>query len=361
MRKRMVQGALILALVAGITGWSFGATDLRFGFSFNGGMININGGDFNQAIRDANTWVADYNDYWDGDWYTANWNELKWMPNFGGEFMVRIGKYFGLGLGVEYLSKSNLGTIDYVSEDSWNQDWFGIGYIVYDNNSYSTDTYDQKLTVIPITLSFYGFLPVGPQAEAYVKAGAGYYLGKLTTNYSDAWSWVYNENWYWNSGTPWPPHYHDVGDYEYSETFEATCNTLGFHFGAGFNFNVTPSIALFGEAFYRLANFNDWQGSGTWDLYGQEGWGDTAYTNTDNLPNHSTYSDDGTYGAGSKLWSYEDQWDSFDQGSYLEYWAYESGDEPEEDDWTKNVRPTEINLNGFSFKVGIRIFFGGIR
>jgi len=334
-----------------------GGGGIQFGFSLSGGMGNIDGGDFNAAIRDYNAFYADYNDYLGANYYTIDWKEMKWLTKFGGEVYARFGKYFGVGLGVEFIKKTNPGTINYVYEDSWSQNWFGVGYIVFDDNHYLTDTYSQTLTVTPITLSLYGFLPLGANAEAYVKAGAGYYLGKLTSELVEDWNWYYNENWYWNSGTPWPPHYHQTGEGTYTESFEATCNTMGFHFGAGFNYNIANNFALFAEVFYRVVNFKDWEGSGNWDLHYVERWGNTDSTSLNNLPNSLTITGDDSYDG--KLWSFDDIWSSLNQGSYLKYGAYETGDEPEESSITENVRATEINLNGFTFKVGIKIFFGG--
>ena len=47
--------------------------------------------------------------------------------------------------------------------------------------------------------------------------------------------------------------------------------------------------------------------------------------------------------------------DEFAVGRGIEYALQQEG-------YTvKNARPAEINLNGFAFKVGIRIFFGGGR
>jgi hypothetical protein len=336
-----------------------GAGNITFGFSLSGGMANINGGDFNRTIRDYNTWAMDYNDYFGDDYYTIDWQEMKWLPKFGGEFLTRFGRHFGVGLGLEYIKKTNVGHMDYIDEFYQEYDYFGIAYIAVDDNYYQYNTITQTLTVIPITLSFYGYLPLGPRAEAYVKAGAGYYLGKITSDWLEDWDYYYNENWYWYGGTPWPPHYHDKAEGAYTESFEATCNTLGFHFGAGLNFNVSGHISLFAEAFYRMVNFKDWRGSGGWSTRYDEYWGYTGSTGSDGLPNHYHYDADDSYNG--KLWSYDDLWDYLDQGSYLMYGVYEAGNEPVEGPWTDNVKPTEIDLNGFTFKVGLKIFFGGRR
>ncbi len=357
MKKALARGAVVLALLTGLAVGPAAASEIRFGFSLSGGLGNINGGDFNRMIRDQNAFVADYNDEYE-DQYSIDWKEMKWLPKFGGEFNLRFGPNFGIGLGVEYIKKTNPGMINQAYEESFTD--YGLGYYEKFSQSYdSTTEISQALTVIPITLSLYGFLPLGPRAEAYVRAGAGYYLGRLAADESGAAEMVYNDNYYWNDGTPWPPHYHVKLEGSDAQSWEATCNTVGFHFGAGFNFNVSSNIALFGEAFYRLVNFKDWQGSLTQDaeIRFYEGW--TNSTTPDNLTLIDSLSYDDSFDG--QLWYLEDVWTDLATGAYGMYGMYESGDEPEENTWTENVRPAEINLNGFTFRVGIRIFFGGLR
>jgi hypothetical protein len=287
--------------------------------------------------------------------YTIDWKEMKWLPKFGGEITLRFGRYFGMGLGAEYMRKTNPGTVALAYEDS-TTDYYATYYEVRSQSFSSLTTISQTLTVVPITLSFYGFLPLGSRAEAYVKAGGGYYLGKLTSDLVSEGENVFNDNFYWNSGTPYPPHFHVVMRGSDSESWEATSHAFGAHFGAGFSFNISNNIALFAEGFYRLVNFKEWTGSGTMDYTFQQSWGETNSTSPTNLPFSDSESYHDSYNG--QLWSLEEIWDYLSSGTYLHLGMYEDGDEPEEDDWTENVRLTEINLNGFAFKVGIRIFFG---
>jgi len=353
MNKRLIRGVLILAFAAGLAGGSLAAADIRFGFSLSGGIGNIDGGDFNRNIRDYNTWVADYEDYWDEHSYSIDWKEMKWLPKFGGEFNVRFGRYFGVGLGAEYIRKTNPGTIGNAYEDSMTVYHTGY-YEVFSESYQSTDTISQTMTVVPVTLSLYGFLPLGRQAEAYLKAGVGYYFGKITSSMDSEGGYTYNDNFYWNNGVPYPPHLHQVVTGTSQSTWEATSSAVGFHFGVGFDINLTPSIAVFGEAFYRLVNFKEWKGSSAGEMEMVQTWGWTDSTQPTNLPNTSTLSLNDDFEG--QLWFYEDIWEDFDTEAYGYIDLFE--DEPEENDWTKNIRPAEINLNGFAFKVGIRIFFG---
>jgi len=359
-KKRLPQGFAVLAFAAGLAGWSFGATDLRFGFSLSGGLSRIDGGDFNRAIRDRNAWVADSNDYENENLYAIDWKEMSWLPKIGGEINLRIGRYFGIGAGAEYIRRTNPGTIEHGTTTS-STFWYGVYYYKLNEEIYdATVTISQTLTVVPLTLSLYGFLPLGPGVEAYVKLGGGVYLGKLTSDWALASTTIANENYYWSSGTPFPPHYHVRIDGTEEESWEATSTAWGLHFGAGFCFNLSRGIALFGETFYRLVNFAEWKGSGGWDVEYDQSWGYTDSTEPVNLPESDSFSVSGS--TSGKLWFYEMIANELETGVYGEYGLYEN--KPQEGYFIKNARPAEINLNGFTFKVGIRIFFGvggGIR
>ncbi len=348
--------AVIVGLAAGAA-LSFAGPDVRFGFSLSGGLGHIDGGDLNRHIRDENQWIVDYEDYVHENLYDIDWKEMSWLPKFGGEIMVRIGRYFGLGAGVEFLKKTNPGTIDYAFTDSSTVDYGGWYYLLNENTHQSTTSITQTLTVVPVTLSVYGFLPLGPGAEAYVKLGGGYYLGKLASDWVLDSEDISNHNYYWYSGPPFPPHYHTVITGTETEAYEATCNTFGVHFGAGFDFNVSRNIAFFAEAFYRMANFTEWEGSLDWTVDYLSEWGETDSTEPIDLPESDTMSASGGFNGG--LWYSEYFWNELATGLYGQIGLFEN--KPQEGYTVKNSRPAEINLNGFAFKVGIRIFFGGGR
>jgi hypothetical protein len=326
---------------------------LRLGFNLGGGMNNINGGDFNQAIRDYNSNYNDINEYNGETNYTVDWKEMKWLTSFRGEIFARIGEYFGVGLGVEYMKKSNPGTIGYLYDYAY-QYQYASYYNNYSISDNQTAVWDQSISVIPLTLNLYGFFPLGDKIDLYANLGPGYYLGTAETTQTVDETWVEKNTFYYNSGTIWPPHYYDREIYNYNFQSKATCNTIGFHFGVGLNYKLSPLITLYGEAFYRSAKFDDWQGDASYDSTLREDWG---WTNSADGPGPSTSTTTANDSWSGKLWYYEEYDSDLKTKYYGRYFIYEAGGEPETDSYTKNIRPAAFNINGFSFRVGIKIGF----
>jgi len=330
---------------------------LQLGFNLGGGLSNIDGGDFNKVIRDANSFAGDYNDYWGQynahDRYTVNWKEMKWLTNFRGEIFLRIGKYLGFGLGAEYMKKSNAGTIAYDLSDSYT-DSYSFYYITHPFTDNEMISINQSITVIPLTLNIYGFLPLGAKGELYAFVGPEYDLGTWEETYKDDETSISKDLWYFNDGTPWPPHYYDRYVTEYNLQGKATCNTLGFHFGAGFNFKLSSAISLYAEAFYRIAKFDNWQGNASFTMTGTEDWG---WVNDPNGPGPNTHTSSDSDSWTGKLWYYEDYISYLRSKYYGHYDLFKAGDEPVNDNFTKNVRPAEFNITGFSLRIGVKIGF----
>jgi len=330
---------------------------LQLGFNLGGGMSNIDGGDFNKVIRDTNSFAADYNDYWSqyytNDHYTVDWKEMKWLANFRAEIFLRIGRYFGIGLGAEYMKKSNTGSILYSYSDSYTNSYsfYYVNHLDTDNETISINS---SVTVIPLTLNIYGFLPVGEKIDLYVNVGPEYDLGSWEETYKRDETQIWKDVYYLNSGALWPDHYYDRYITNYTEPGKATCNALGFHFGAGVNFKLSSAISLYAEAFYRTAKFNNWQGDASFTWTGKEDYGWVA--NPDG-PGPLTLNGTDSGAWTGKLWYYEDYISYLNTKYYGHYDMYKPGDEPVVDNWTKNVRPAEFNLNGFSLRIGIKIGF----
>ena len=323
----------------------------KIGFSLSGGLGFINGGDFNAYIRDWNTYVADYNDHYGKDYYTIDWKEMKSMTNFKGEVLARFGRNFGVGLGMEFIKKTNPGNLAYddTGATTYDYSWYYVDYSYYDHNK---NVYDQTLSVTPITLSFYYYLPLDHMGEVYFNAGAGYYLGSLKSDMDYEGTWGYYNEYHWADGDLWPPHYKSDSQDSETDHFEATCNAMGFQFGAGFNFNLSENIALFGEAFYRLANFKDWEGTASYDYqyHRDYGWWTGSAWTTHYVAESS--SDDEWDG---NIWYYNWHSSTFD-ADYSEIGLYE--DKPEDTSSRSDIRKAAIDINGFAFRVGVKFFFG---
>ena len=326
---------------------------LRLGLNLGGGMSNIDGGDFNGAIRGYNNYYNDLDTKSGKDNYTVNWKEMKWLTSFRGEIFARFGKYFGVGLGVEFMKKANPGTVAY-KYDYANKYQYTSYYNNYTISDIYSATWDQSISVIPLTLNLYGFFPLGDKIDLFANLGPGYYLGTAETTRTEDETWIEKNTYYYNSGTIWPPHFYDREIYDYNFQSKVTCNTIGFHFGVGLNYKLSSLITLSAEAFYRAAKFDDWQGDASFDWTMKEDWGWTNNADGPGPSTSTTKSDDSWTG---KVWYYEYYDSALKTKSYGRYFIYESGDEPENGSYTKNVRPASFNINGFSFRVGIKIGF----
>jgi len=348
MSKRILKGFVVLALISVLAAASFAAgqqkSGIQVGFKLRGGLNTINGGDFNMMIKGFNNYYPDLNDYYGEDRYKVDWKEMKWLMNFQGEFYLRIMNYFGIGLGFEYITKKNPGTITY----NWTRNtrsYYSYYYIDYADSTKDTMTYEHTATVIPITLNLYGFFPLGSMGDIYITLGPGYYLGTFEQDYTIKEDYDDLDNYYYTNGRYWDT-WKNKGTYNYQNNYKATSNVVGFHIGAGFNFNLMKGVAFFGEALYRTANFKDWQGdySYEWTDTYQYGWASTGYMN-------QTDRDDDQYSGG--LWYY-DYTSPSTRKTYPRLTFFE--DEPDPFSSVKNIRKGEININGIVLAVGIRIY-----
>ena len=318
---------------------------IQIGLKLRGGLNTINGGDFNKNIQGRNSYFEDLNDYYGQNRYTTNWKELKSLLNFGGEAVLRIMNNFGIGLGLESLSKKHPGTIVY-NYNPTNRRNYSTYYVDLVDSDKETWTYEHTIQVIPLTLSLYGFFPFGKIGEAYVLLGPGFYLGTFQQDYTVNEDYDYVDTYYYNSGKYWDT-WKNVGKSQVTNHYETTSNAVGFHFGAGFNVNLMKGVALFGEALYRMATFKDWQGDyseDSTDSY-QSGWASTGYKNTT-----EKWSDSWKGG----IWYYD--YKSASTGkTYPWLGSFES--EPSVSSTMSNIRKAEFNINGIVLAIGVKIFF----
>ncbi|MCC7295882.1 MAG: outer membrane beta-barrel protein [Acidobacteria bacterium] len=324
---------------------------VKIGFSLSGGLGFINGGDFNANIRDWNRAVADFRGFYGNDAVTIDWKEMKSMPDFKGEVFARFGRRFGLGFGLEYIKKSNPGEITFALKDSGRED-FDSYYVDFILTNDSADLHDQTLTVIPLTLNLYYYFPIGRTGDVFLNAGPGYYWGTLKTDKTSTRDVEFLAEVHRLDGSLWPPHIKSEVRYSDLDQIHLTSAALGFHLGAGFNFHLSRNIALFGEAFYRLANFKEWEGTDACriDFHQKYGW----WTGSE-WESFYSYDYSESLEMKGKLW----HMDAHDPDFNTDYCLVEFfEEEPEADPLLKNIRPAEININGFSFRVGIKIFFG---
>ena len=312
-----------------------------------GGLNIINGGDLNGVIQDYKQLIEDLNDYYTTD-YTADLKEFKWIQNYKGEVLLNLSRSFSIGLGVEYLTKKNKGTITFSDEYSGtvNKSFYYYNYSLTDNHS---EEPEYELIAIPVTFNIYYFIPITKRAEFFITGGIGYYFGKLKYNMPYISDQEYTEDQYLNDGTyldTWIRNYSYTG----TESYEVKCNEVGFHGGLGFEYKIFSNISLVAEGNYRYVKFKDWNGSWSdnWNWDRTWGWSDTGYSEDSGSETDSIDS--------GKIWYYEEEYS--DLGKQYRYMQlYEEEPIPDPEEGISNIRQAKINLNGFSFRIGIKISF----
>ncbi len=324
------------------------ARDLRrkgpISFSFSGGMSNINGGDFNEVIQSINEAFETIGSLLPDATLSLDWEEVKWIPSYKGELLLNLSPFFSIGLGGGYLTKTNPGILSFSYGDSWlGDDPLSDYQNVFEDNDIAMDA-EHKLTVIPLTFSLYLYVPMGNMADFFITGGAGYYLGKLEATQTYESDYDYQEDYYDSSDT-YLFSYYDRFAVEGTKIYEATCNAIGYHGGAGLDIKFSPNMSLVIEGNYRSVTFSDWEGNATddWDYYMKWGFSSTYIEDSGTVNEEFE----------GQLWYYESV-DSLEGITMAQIDLFE--EEPDSEDY-KNIRLAEINLNGFSFRAGIKISF----
>lgn len=274
------------------------AQDFINGFSlkFTGGYGTMAVGDYNTIGEDQEQYFDDYKaliESWNGFQVsrTGEFKKINMGLEFEGELIMDLGGTFGIGFGVGYIRRSN--------ESETGLSIPGIGSISY--------SIEPIITVTPVNLSLYFFPPIAPSMNIYLYGGLGYYMGKLTGTSEIAMD----------------------GYWEKSES-ELKDNDLGFHAGAGLEFNIAPKIAIFIEGKGRYCKLKSWEGDST--LTNSDGWTDSE---------------------SGIMWYYEAQ--DYDTGKWYSMIVLQE-DKPSGYD-IRNIREFVANLSGISLRTGIRIKF----
>jgi len=298
----------------------------KFSLKLVGGVSSMDGGDLNEAIKDYNRLYADY----DALGFPASFDldELRWIPNFKGELIISLSSNFAIGIGTEYLSKTNKGTgqINYSELTDYPDGTYS--YEFDRNNDFSV-----SIKATPILLNFYYFFPTRGKIAAFLYAGVAYYFASFEqTDVYDYDSENAYESPIW---TDW------IDTYSSSGTIKEKANddSLGLQGGLGFEFDFTSRIALVAEITGRIVNFKNLLGDITDDWrYEESYWNEISGT-------YYSDSDSGRDVETGKLW--------FD--TFSDYRTDESYKTIGIDSALWGGREAKINLNGFQFRIGIRI------
>jgi hypothetical protein len=148
---------LVLAVILGLS-LALGALATDFSIRATGGMNLLLGGDYNAALEGQNDW---YNDI-PGGIINSEFSKLSTGFDFGAEFVVQFTDTVGLGLGTGYVSAAN---------DSTLAAHFGTAGVSFG--------YRPSVSVVPLTLSFHYFLPLGSNLRLHFFAGPGLYFASV--------------------------------------------------------------------------------------------------------------------------------------------------------------------------------------
>ncbi len=195
---------------------------MRFGFRAYGGLNYLSPGDVNTGVEG---WSNFYRAIILQD-YTASgeFKPLNLGFDFGGELLLHFSPQFALGLGGGYITASKKFTMNYTQ----------LGELPV---TYTSET---KMGAIPIRLSLYYFLPIGPAFNVSFHAGAGYYLASLNLH-----------------------HRAENAIYFEERTIDNKGGGLGFHGGFGLEIVLSPMISLVFDVTGRVASFSNFTGDFT--------------------------------------------------------------------------------------------------
>lgn len=290
---------------------------MEFGVRVTGGAgLLLNPGHVNDALQGIEEWYDDYLSFYNTEWNyslgsSGTLDPLKYAPFGGLELFFNINPYVGMGLGVGYITGAKTS-----GPAGVNGDWFGLAY---------TDEWSitQKVSAIPINMTFYGGLPLNNMIRIVPYLGFGLYLGSITIENSMYWE----DEWWGN----------DLDQYS---VWSVKKTVFGFHGGLNIDIYFTRNVGLFIGVGGLAATFKDLSG----DL---ESEADGMFLG--NPVNESEMENDVHFWYGEE----QDYWP--DLKWYP--WYYLTRDDPGNWSDTRNVEPGKISLSQFRLVIGIVVFF----
>jgi opacity protein-like surface antigen len=292
MKRKLIASSAIIFGFFFLTGIGIGQSqDFIKGFSLKltGGYGTMAVGDFNTVVEDLDSrynYIASYY----GVTKEGTLKQLNYGIELEGEIIMKLPGNFGLGIGTGYYLRSK------DSEFSIEEYLPGYGYF-----QGRTISLKPKFTAIPITLTFYYFLPSKSLVNLYLNGGIGYYFGKVTFTIREDLVPYFDDSPEWNE-----------------KQLEAKDQGFGLHGGVGLEFNVISKVAFFIEGNGIYCILKSWKG--------------------DVITEYSHKSSDKE--SGTVLY--------YEEAGYANFTT--SKDRP-------NVRKLRWNLSGLSLRGGIRIRF----
>jgi len=200
----------------------------RLGLRLWGGLNTLSGGDLNEGTKG---WFEYYrldelNSYTPG----GEFQPTHLGYDLGGDLLFQFSPVLGIGVGAGYLTASRSFSLNY-TRPGWDP-------VVYTSKT--------ALGAVPLRLSLYYSLPLGPSFHITFHLGGGYYLANLKLH-------IRAEN----------PTYFE--DYDFHQ---ATGGGLGFHGGLGLEIALSEAVSLVLDLTGRWAVISNFHGdftvSNTW-------------------------------------------------------------------------------------------------
>ncbi len=276
---------LIVFIIVGLFS-SLGFSQLSF--RFYGGMTHVLSNDIGSAVE-ANNELLDLYD----PGHTGYFEKLCCGTNFGGELFYQISKNIGVGIGLELIRLKNESNLSY-----------DLGIPIVQTTTYGINAF-------PIMLNVHYSFPITSLLNAYVTAGAGYYLMNMD----------FKADSLLDFGV--------LGEGDQIYTFQSNLGTLGLQARWGIEVFVSKNISFLVGGTGRFVKYSDIKGD---------------WTTREYYPAVGNFDDSGS---NHFFWYYEESimGKNYPQVDFGE--KAPSG--------VVSARKGEINLSGISFTVGIKI------
>jgi hypothetical protein len=203
---------------------------------------------FSSYGKIEDTWVMTTNFY---DLHLSRGEKTNMPLDVSIELVYKFNANFGLSIGTGYISEGISGS-------------FGRFLIPPGGNIGGDFAYNPMFTsdLYPLYLSAIWSYPIMLEGEIVVLGGLGYYYGKISCISTDV---EYNLN---------DPE--NLWNYSYW-LYKSNFNSLGYHAGVGFEYDVSNRSSLFIEAIYRIVNIRNFDSvsqiagaSGLFDILGDD-------------------------------------------------------------------------------------------
>ncbi len=332
----------IASLLVGILFSGNSSAAIDFSFKLHSGRSWIDGGDLNAGISGWRRYYQDRHRLTDDFTFSYDLPEMHGAAEAGGEIIFRFTPRWSARLGAGFLRQKRIGEIsttlitgEYnpISPSEWIQT-----YLTEDSSKFPVFVRE----TIPITLTLGYSIPLGEIYELDLGIGAGVYLSSLS--YEEDYTYTFNYTEDRHSGDSlvrYADWYNTRGRY----TEKTTNKALGLHGKLGLDVRLTSSLFLSLELLGRWVRARNWEGNKsdayewnhTWGLWG-------------------SYSDSGEEkeSYNGKLWRVDVRSDQ--TGSTYPRLVL-SAEEPVSSFYTR-VSLANINLSGFSIRVGLGLRFG---